>query len=137
MKFKEYYVTNNEGKSNCVIRSFCKIYNDSYNNVYDELIDISKELNCNNFNDVEVFEEYMKRRNTTAIDYGSDMQIKDLQLNNGTYAILCWDKKDFYHMVVVIDGILYDKDDSSLELYVITNYKQNVPIKIKGVDPNE
>ena len=48
MKFKEYYVTNNEGKSNCVIRSFCKIYNDSYNKVYDELIDISKELNCNN-----------------------------------------------------------------------------------------
>ena len=38
--------------------------------------------------------------------------------------MLCWNKKDFYHMVSIIDNVLYDKDDRSLELYAITVYKE-------------
>ena len=45
MKFIEYNITNNDGKSNCLIRSFCKMFNESYNDVYDELCQIQKELN--------------------------------------------------------------------------------------------
>ena len=123
MKFKEYYVTNNEGKSNCVIRSLCKIFGDKYDEVYNELCDIAKELNCESFNDIEVFETYMKRRNTNAIDYGKDIKIKDLNLENGKYLVFCWDKKEFYHMVSIIDNVLYDKNNNSFELYVITIYK--------------
>ena len=33
------------------------------------------------------------------------------------------DKKDFYHMVTIIDNVLYDKDDRSLDLYVLNIYK--------------
>ena len=77
------------------------------------------------FNDIEVFEEYMKRRNTLAINYGKDLKIKDLSLDNSTYIILCWDKKDFYHMITIINNTLYDRTDESLELYVITIYKEN------------
>ena len=41
-------------------------------------------------------------------------------------------------MVSIIDNVLYDKDDRSLELYAITIYKESDLIKkIKGVDPNE
>ena len=125
MKFNEFFICNSEGKSNCVIRSLCKIYNEEYDNVFNELCDISKDLNSQSFNDVEVFEEYMKRRNTFVIDYGKDIKIKDLKLDNGKYLVLCYDKKDFYHMVAVIDNCLYDKDDRSLELYTITVYKEN------------
>ncbi|MBO5375939.1 MAG: hypothetical protein J6A52_03720 [Bacilli bacterium] len=68
----------------------------------------------------------MKRHNTFLIDYESDIKLNDLNLEKGKYAVFCWDKKDFYHMVSIIDNILYDKDDKSLELYTITIYKTKV-----------
>ena len=125
MKFSEFYISNSEGKSNCVIRSFCKMYDEEYDNVYNELCDIAKELNCESFNDIEVFETYMKSRNTTKLDYGKDIKIKDLELDDGKYIIFCFDKKDYYHMVPIIDNVLFDKDNSSLELYIINIYKEN------------
>ena len=125
MKFSEFYISNSEGKSNCVIRSLCKMYDKEYEEVYNELCDIAKELNCESFNDVEVFETYMKRRNTTKLDYGKDIKIKDLELDDGKYIIFCFDKKDYYHMVPIIDNVLFDKDDSSLELFIINIYREN------------
>jgi hypothetical protein len=124
MKFDEYYITDTNGKSNCVIRSFCKIYNEKYSDVANELVSISEELKCN-FNDIETFEEYMNRRNTKKIDYGTNLVIKDLSLDNDKYIIFCYDKKDFYHMVPVINNTVYDYNDDSLKLYVISIYKVN------------
>ena len=49
MKFSEFYISNSEGKSNCVIRSLCKMYDKEYEEVYNELCDIAKELNCEAF----------------------------------------------------------------------------------------
>lgn len=129
MKFSKYYISNNEGKSNCVIRTFCKIFGEDYNDVYNELCEIAKELNCDSFNDIPVFEMYMNRYNMISIDYGKDMQIKDLNLDNGIYSVFCWDKKDFYHMVSIIDNILFDRTDDSLDLYAITIYKQKTLVK--------
>ena len=126
MKYNEFYICNSEGKSNCVIRSLCKVFNEEYNNVYNELCVIVKKINCESFNDIEVFEEYMKRRNTFPINYGKNIKIKDLNLENGKYLVLCWDKKEFYHMVPIIDNTIYDKDEKSLELYTITIYKENM-----------
>lgn len=129
MKFNEYYIENNQGKSNCVVRSFCKMFDEDYDYVYNSLCQLAKELNASSFNDIEVFEEYMKRHDTISIDYGKDIKIKDLNLDDGSYAVFCYDKKDFYHMVTIIDNILYDKDDKSLDLYTITIYKQNNLVK--------
>ena len=67
----------------------------------------------------------MKRRNTSSIEYGKDIRIKDLNLESGKYLVFCWDKNEFYHMVSIIDNVVYDKDDRSLELYTITIYKEN------------
>ena len=124
MKFEEYYITDANGKSNCVIRSFCKIYNMEYNDVANELLSISKELN-KDFNDIETFEELMNRHNTKKIDYGKDLLIKDLTLDNEKYIIFCYDKKDFYHMVPIINNTIYDYNSDSLNLYVISIYKVN------------
>ena len=76
------------------------------------------------FNDIEVFEEYMKRRNIIPIDYGKDIKIKDLDLDNGLYIVFCWDKKEIYHMVPIINNTLYDRNSDSMELYVITLYRE-------------
>jgi len=126
MKFDEFYISNHEGKSNCVIRTFCKMFGDEYNNVYNDLCSIAQRIGGNSFNDIETFETYMKEHNTHKIDYGNDIKIKDLDLDNGSYAVFCWDKKDYYHMVTIIDNVLYDKNSESLELYTITVYKLDV-----------
>jgi hypothetical protein len=125
MLFDKFYIENNNGKRNCVIRSFCKLFDKEYDQIYNELCGIQKELNSSSYNDIEVFEEYMKKFNTNKIEYGNDIKIKDLFLDNGSYIIFCWDKKEFYHMVTIIDNVLYDKDDKSLELYTISIYKKN------------
>ena len=122
MIFKKYYIVDEFNKSNCVIRSFCKLYDKEYNDVKKDLNNLSLGLNCN-FNDEIVFETYMDKHNTKVIDYGKGIKIKNLKLNNGKYIIFCYDKKDFYHMVPIINNILYDKDDFSLELYTIKIYK--------------
>lgn len=125
MKFNKFYIINNEGKSNCVIRAFCKIFNKEYENVYNDLCIVAKQLECDSFNEIQVFEKYMENHSINLIDYGKDMQIKDLSLDSGNYVIFCWNKKEFYHMVPVINGIVYDREDSCLELYAIKIYKQN------------
>ena len=67
----------------------------------------------------------MKKHNTFKIDYGKDKKIKELDLNNGNYIVFCYDKKDWYHIVNIENNVLYDKENDSLELYVISIYKKN------------
>ena len=60
MTFKELYITDKKGKSNCLLRSLCKILNKEYDDVYNGLCKVAKELNYSSFNDIEVFEKYME-----------------------------------------------------------------------------
>lgn len=131
MKFSEYFISNKEGKSNCVIRSFCKLYNKEYDIVFNELVELAHELNHSSFNDVEVFEEYMRRNNTIEIE-SKEIKIKDLELDFGNYIVFCYDKKDFYHMITIMDNIIYDKSDECLDLYVIKIYKEKTLEKKRG-----
>lgn len=131
MKYSEYFISNKEGKSNCVIRSFCKLYNQEYDVVFNELVELAHELNHNSFNDVEVFEEYMRRHNTTEIET-KEIKIKDLELDSGNYIVFCYDKKDYYHMITIIDNTIYDKTDECLDLYVIKIYKEKTLEKKRG-----
>ncbi len=123
IKFEEYFVSNSDGKSNCIIRSFCKMFNKEYDEVFDELVDIANKLNYDSYAEIEVFEKYLEDRSFLPIDDYKDTQIKDLSLDNSKYIIFCYDKKDWYHMVPIIDNTLYDKTEESLDLYVITVYK--------------
>ncbi len=125
MKYKQFNISSKDGKSNCVIRSLCKVLNKNYDTIFNELISIQKELNSESYNDIIVFETFMKRNNINTIEYGKDIKIKELKLDNESYIVFCWDKKEFYHMVSIIDNILYDKDDSSFELFAIKIYKYN------------
>lgn len=124
MTFKEFYISDRDGKSNCVVRSLCKILDKQYNNVYDDLLKIAEKLKCSSFNDVEVFETYMENNNILKMNYGKNIKIKDLKLYNGSYVILCYDKKEFYHMVSVINNVIFDKNTDCMNLYVLTIYKK-------------
>ena len=124
MKFEKYYIEDKNGKSNCVIRTFCKLFNVEYENVYDELCLLANELNCSSFNDVIVFETYMDRNNITCFD-DSEYIVKELELDNGSYVVFCYDKDNFYHMIPIINNTIYDKNDKCLDLYTIKAYKKN------------
>ena len=125
MNFVEYNYVDKNGKSNCVLRSFSKLFNIKYEIVEEELKELAKKLGYESYNEIEVFEIYMKNRNTEPIEYGKDIQIKNLNLEDGKYAVFCYDKKDYYHMVYIEDGVVYDKINKSLDLYTITIYKLN------------
>ncbi len=125
MLFEEYNLTNNEGKSNCVIRSLCKILNKTYDEVYNGLLKEKDKLNSNSFNDIEVFESYMKNNNILEIS-NEEIKIKDLKLDSGLYIIFCYDKSDYYHMIPIINNTIYDKNNECLELYVLKIYKKDI-----------
>ena len=121
MKYEYFYIEDNNNKSNCVIRSLCKIFNLSYEEVYNELYNIQNKLNKDSYTDSEVFESYIKNKGMKEIDI-SNIKVKDLKLDNGSYIVFGYDKKDWYHMIPIIDNIIYDKTDECLELEVIKVY---------------
>ena len=125
MTFKEFYISDNDGKSNCVIRSLCKILNKEYEEVYNGLCEISKELSCSSFNDIPVFEKYMEDNNIFKIISEKDIKVKDLKMDKDSYIVFCYDKKDYYHMVPIIDNTIYDKNSDCLNLDVISIYRKN------------
>lgn len=124
MTFKEFYITDENGKSNCVIRSLCKILNKEYNDVYNDLCKIAEDLKCDSFNDIPVFEKYMEDNNIFKINHDEDIKVKDLKIDNGSYIVFCYDKKEFYHMISIIDNDIYDKNFDFMDLYVISVYKK-------------
>ena len=65
----------------------------------------------------------MNNHNINKIEYGKNIKIKDLKLEKGSYVIFCWDRNQYYHMIAIIDDIIYDKDDKSLGFYAICIYK--------------
>lgn len=124
MTFKEFYITDKNGKSNRVIRSLCKILNKEYNDVYNDLCKIAEDLKCDSFNDIPVFEKYMEDNNIFKINHDEDIKVKDLKIDNGSYIVFCYDKKEFYHMISIIDNDIYDKNSDFMDLYVISVYKK-------------
>ena len=123
IKYKYYYITDKNGNSNCVIRSLCKLLNKEYEEVYNVLLTISNKLNMNT-NDIEVFEQYMLDNNIINIGYKGDKLIKEFDFENEKYIVFCYDKKDYYHMVPIINNVMYDRTEDSLNLYIISIYKK-------------
>jgi len=121
MKYEYYYIEDSNGKSNCVIRSLCKIFNLSYEEVYNELCNIQNKLNKDSYVDIEVFESFMKNKGMKELDI-SNIKVKDLKLDNNSYIVFCYDKKDWYHMIPIINNTIYDKSNECLELDVIKVY---------------
>ena len=122
MKF-EYYNPKEE-KNACVVRSLSKALNRNYEIVKKELLDCAKALNINTYNEVEVFEKYILD-NVFMKQEANNKKIKDLNLSNGIYIIFC-NKDDFYHMVTVIDNVLYDKSDVAFDMKAIGIYKIDI-----------
>ena len=120
MKFIKYDPVNEKGA--CVLRTFSKLFNKDYETLKEELNLLASTLNYSSYNEIEVFEKYLSDNNYIKID-GNNILVSDLKLENGKYAIFAY-KDDWYHMFSIIDNTIYDKNNSCLDLYVISIYKE-------------
>lgn len=121
MKF-EYYNPVDE-KGGCIFRSFSKFFDKDYNIIKNEVLNLQKKLKCESYTDNLLIETYLNNHGVYDTDNNFRGQIKDLQ-NEGKSIILCYNKKDFYHMVTIIDDIVYDKHKDTFDLYVLKVYKR-------------
>lgn len=119
MKYVEYNPDMKIG--GCILRTFMKLLDKDELVIDKELIDLSKEMNHDNYTDIEVFERYLELNNYKKID-GNNILVKDLKELDGKYACFCF-KGDFYHMLPIIDNTVYDKREDSLNLYTINLYR--------------
>ena len=119
MKY-EYYNPVDENGS-CVGRSISKIFNKDYFKVKEDLISISKSLKKDDYRDIDVFEKYLFDNGATKLNI-KDILVKDLKLKNGKYIVFCY-KGDWYHMIPIIDNVVYDKFKDFLDLIVLTVYE--------------
>ena len=74
--------------------------------------------------DLVKFEKYMEDNNIIKINRDEDIKVKDLKIDNGSYIVFCYDKKEFYHMIPIIDNDIYDKNSDCMDLYVISVYRK-------------
>lgn len=119
--FKKY---DPKGASNCIIRVFSKLTEKEPVEIENELIDLSKKLNHNEYSDIEVFEKYLKNIGFNKVTTEKNTLIKDLQLDKDDYCIFCWDKNEWYHLIAIKNNTVFDRKDDSLNLYPITIYKR-------------
>lgn len=121
MKYIEY---NPATAKNCVIRSFSLLTGENCETIEEKLKNEALMLGKKEYTDVEVFENYLEKTiGFGKIPFDPDKTIKDLELSNGTYCVFCYDKNNFYHMVVIHNDTLYDKTDKTLDLYPLAVYK--------------
>ena len=85
---------------------------------------MAKKLNCSSFNDIPVFEKYMEDNDIIKISCYDEIKVKDLKIDDFSYIVFCYDKKDFYHMISIVDNVIYDKNSDCMDLYVIAIYRK-------------
>ncbi len=128
----KYEMYNPDEKCNCVVRALSKMLEKNVINVKDELINLATEMNHIDYTDVEVFEKYMELNNIIKEKNDlKDVQIKDINFSDGKYIVFCWNKDNFYHLVSIIDNVIYDKKEDTLNLYPISIYKEKI-IELKN-----
>lgn len=118
----EYYNPVDE-KGGCVTRSISKLLNKDYNNVKEELISLAEDLRYEDYREIEVFENYLKKHNVLEINQKYNININDLRIEPGNY-IIFGNKDEWYHMVCLINNTFYDKNESYKEIKIIKIYKQ-------------
>lgn len=123
MNFEIYNPTNERGS--CIVRTFTKLLNKDINIVKEDLSNLAKKLDYDNYKETEVFEKYLENNNYQKIILEDEILVRDLKLDDGKYAVFCYDRADYYHIFPIINNIVYDKNDSCFNLYVINIYKLN------------
>lgn len=119
----EYYNPSDDSKS-CVVRTMTKLTGKEYSTVKSELISLSESLGCNTYNDERVFEKYMESHGIYKLKEYSDITVDEFEADNGTYCVYCTNRNGFYHLLPIVDNVIYDRRDDSRKLFVIAVYRK-------------
>ena len=122
MRF-EYFSPTDESRS-CVARTMTKLTGKDYDTVKAELTALAQSMGLDSYNDEAVFVRYMEEHGITKHKGYSGTRAGELLLGTGTYCFFCTDGKEFFHLMPVIDDVLYDRKDVYRELYVIAVYRK-------------
>jgi len=115
----EYYNPINE-QSGCIVRSISRALNKNYLEVKKEISDYAREKD---YHEEEVFQSFLLEHGFTIdlSNQGSNLLELDVK---GINIVLAKDN-DWYHMICVIDNVIYDKNnlEDLKNLKVIKIYK--------------
>lgn len=120
MKY-EYYNPSLE-MGGCIPRAISKALNINYSDVKNDLKKLSIKLEKDDYHDIEVFDAYLKKNGFKKISVKKDELVKNLNLDNGTYIVFCY-QDNFYYMTCIMENTLYDNKKDSFNLKTITLYK--------------
>ncbi|MBO4878172.1 MAG: hypothetical protein J5501_09225 [Ruminococcus sp.] len=122
MRF-EHFDPSSESRS-CVARTMTKLTGKEYSAVKAELTALAQSMGKDSYNDESVFGEYMAGFGMKKCGEYDDTRVGELDLGNGVYCVFCTDRKDFCHLMPVIDNVIYDRRDDYRELWVVAVYKK-------------
>ena len=122
MRF-EHFDPSSESRS-CVVRTMTKLTGKEYSVVKAELTALAQSMGKDSYNDESVFGEYMAGFGMKKCGEYDDTRAGELDLGNGVYCVFCTDRKDFCHLMPVIDNVIYDRRDDYRELWVVAVYKK-------------
>ena len=118
-----YYNPSDESRS-CVVRTMTKLSGKPYETVKSELTALASEMAYPAYNEPEVFEAYLEQLGMRRCMDDCGVQVKELRLGRGTYCIFCTNHEDFFHLMPVIDGVIYDRRNAYQDLYVLAVYRK-------------
>ena len=119
----EYYNPSDESRS-CVVRTMTKLTGKEYSTVKAELTSLAQELGYETYNNETVFGQYMTKHGIYKKTEYENTTVGELELNDGSYCVYSTNHKGFFHLIPIVDNVIYDRRNDSLELYVIAVYKK-------------
>lgn len=119
----EYYNPSDESRS-CVVRTMTKLTGKDYATVKAELTDLASKNGCESYNDEAVFSRYMAEHGIHKMQEYGNTTVGELKLDDGIYCVFATNRNGFYHLMPVVDNVIYDRRDDCRSLYVIAVYKK-------------
>ena len=118
-----YYNPSDEKRS-CVVRTMTKLTGKDYQTVRQELTALAEETGYPDYNEPTVFEQYLAEHDYFRCMDDCGVQVKELMLSDGAFCVFCTNHEEFYHLMPVIDGVIYDRRNDCQELYVLAVYRK-------------
>ncbi len=111
-------------KRSCVVRTMTKLTGRDYGSVKAELAALAAEMGCETYNDQRVFGRFLEDLGFSRIGGYEGLTVGELELKNGSWCVHCTDRKEFQHLLPVVDGVIFDRRDDSRGLFVEAVYKK-------------
>lgn len=127
-----FYNPSEESRS-CVVRTMTKLSGKPYETVKSELTAIAAEMEYPEYNEPEVFEAYMEQLGMRKCIDDCGLRVRELKLARGTYCVFCTNHEGFFHLMPVIDGVIYDRRNDSQDLYVLAVYRKTADAQKDGI----